>query len=74
MKGLNPGAMLENPKQKGLNPGTMPENLKQKKGSNVSKGCKEGAIPQYEASIPCQKPTTAYKVKVTKLEILHIHS
>ena len=69
-KGSNPGTMLKNPKQKkGSNTGTMPENPKQKKGSNVSKGA-EKAMPQFKTSIPCQKPTTAHKVKVTKLEIL----
>ena len=30
---------------------------------------KEGVMPQSKASIPCQKPTSAHRVKVKKLEI-----
>ena len=85
-KGSNPSTMSENLKQKkGLNPGTMPENSKQKemiesrlnagepetrKGIERVQRRKEGAMPQSKALIPCQKPTTTPKVKVTKLEIL----
>ena len=70
-KGLNLGTMPENSKQKkGLNQGTMPENPKQKKGIERVQRRKEEAMPQSKASIQGQKPTTAHKVKVTKLEIL----
>ena len=63
----------------------MLENLKQKEGikfehdigePETKEGIervqrrKERAMPQSKESIPCQKPTTAHKVKVTKLEIL----
>ena len=41
-----------------------------KKGIELVQRCKEWAMPQFKSSIPFQKPTTAHKVKVTKLEIL----
>ena len=56
MKGSNLGAMLENPNQK--------------EGIERVQRHKERAMPQFKASIRCQKPTTAHKVKVTKFEIL----
>ena len=78
--------MTENPKQKkGLNLGVMLENPKQNEGIEFKRDAgepeikegiervqrrKERAMPQSRASIPCQKPTIAHKVKVTKLEIL----
>ena len=52
--------MLENPKQnEGIESGH--EHVQRRK---------EGVMPRSKASIPCQKPITAHKVKVTKLEIL----
>ena len=41
-----------------------------KEGIECVQRRKEWAMPQSKASIPCQKPTTAHKFKVTKLEIL----
>ena len=78
--------MPKNPNQnKGSNLGAMPKNSKQneviksgrdagepetKEGIKRVQSHKKGAMPQSKASIPCQKPTTTHRVKVTKLEIL----
>ena len=71
MKGSNPGAMLENPKQKkGFKSGSDAGEPETKQVIEHVQKRKEGAMPQSKASIPCQKLTTAHKVKVTKLEIL----
>ena len=48
----------------------MLENSKQNEGIERIQRHKERAMSQSKASIPCQKPTTAHKDKVTKLEIL----
>ena len=72
-KGSNLGAMLENPKQnEGIesNPSAMSENPKYNKGIKRVQRYKERAMPQSKASILCQKPTNAHKVKTTKLGIL----
>ena len=57
-------------KRKGSNLRAMLEDPKQNKGIERVQRRKERAMTQSKASIPCQKPTTAHKVKVTKLEIL----
>ena len=71
MKGLNPGTMLENSKQnEGIKSRRNAGEPETKEGIERVQRSKEWAMPQSKASIPCQKPTTAHKVKVTKLEIL----
>ena len=71
-KGIESGCNAGEPeiKRKGSNPGAMLENPKQNEGIECVQSRKEGAMPQFKASIPCSKPTTTHKVKVTKLEIL----
>ena len=69
----NPSAMPENPKQnEGIKSGHDAREPETKEGIERVQKRKEGAMPQSKASIPCQKRTTAHKVKVTKLEILQI--
>ena len=63
--------MLENPKQnEGIESEPDVGEPETKEGIERVQGRKERAMPQSKASIPCQKPTIAHKVKVTKLEIL----
>ena len=71
MKGSNPSVMPESLKQnKGIESGHDAGEPETKEGIERVQRRKEGAMPQSKASIPCQKPTTGHKVKVTKLEIL----
>ena len=72
-KGSNLDTMPENPKQNRL----QSEKKNHERGechSMITHECvqrrKEGAMPRSKASIPCQRPTIAHKVKVTKLKIL----
>ena len=65
--------MPENPNQnKGIESGRDAGEPETKEGIKRVQRHKKGAMPQSKASIPCQKPTTTHKVKVTKLEILKI--
>ena len=67
----NPDTMPENPKQKeGIESGHDAREPETKEGIERVQRRKERAMPHSKASIPCQKPTIAHKVKVTKLEIL----
>ena len=71
MKGSNLGVMPENPKQnKGIESRHDAGERETKERIERVQRRKEGVIPQSKALIPCQKPTTGHKVKVTKLEIL----
>ena len=63
--------MLENPNQnKGIESGRDARELKTKEGVECVQRRKDRVMPQSKASIPCQKPTTTHKVKVTEIEIL----
>ena len=44
--------------------------LRFESANRVGPGSGRDTMPQSKPSIPCQKPTTTHKVKVTKLEIL----
>ena len=63
--------MLENPKQnERIESGHVAKEPETKEGIESVQRRKEGVMPQSRAPIPRQKPTTAHKVKLTKLETL----